>query len=638
MATIRCRDKYIRGFAAVLCFSVIFAFFSVGAYALEAGTKVFIAGNPDMYPIEYYSEETGMYEGVMPEIYKHIAEGTGYDFKYIDTEGLDRQEHMAKNGQVDIVSAYVRGDIDGEYIKKEYKITEFKDQSDMQTVCIGFTEIASPEIISEVTAALDEITDKEKLELINSCTIGVKYQSRDQSSRGFLAVIGLIGIAGTAALLILITRKKIAQKSSEDDQRYYVGDMNYYRACFAKVTTGAVKSLYYTAYIAFNKEKIEQRYGAKTAREIQNMAMVFIKNDKGADDFAAMIKDGIFMLLYQQNNQEKAQKYIQTLVDELNLMAAMEDRYEYGNIFHAGIYALDSDVSCSSEVAVYNAKQGYLQAVKDNTPYVISTTAIVNENRQTERLHHRIAKAINDGEFELYIQYVVDRSGSICGGEAVSRWANPQEGLLTPGKFIGPMIQTGLIDEHDFYIFSKVCKQLEDWQKSGLGDISLSCNFTRQAISAPDFPLKLAEIARKYDFKYDKAIIEITEDSFAKEKSELIKNINACKEMGFGLALDDIGSGYSSMQDMYSCVVDYVKLDREIIANCEEQRGQMFLEGLVKFAHSMGLKILCEGVETQQQNEVALAAGCDFIQGYYYSRVLPQKEADKLLRQKYKRA
>lgn len=638
MATIRCRDKYIRGFAAVLCFSVIFAFFSVGAYALEAGTKVFIAGNPDMYPIEYYSEETGMYEGVMPEIYKHIAEETGYDFKYIDTEGLDRQEHMAKNGQVDIVSAYVRGDIDSEYIEKEYKITEFKGQSDMQTVCIGFTEIASPEIISEVTAALDEITDKEKLELINSCTIGVKYQGRDQSSRGLLAVIGLIGVAGAAALLILITRKKIDQKSREDDQRYFVGDMNYYRACFAKVTTSGIKSLYYTAYIAFNKEKIEQRYGAKTAEEIQERARIFLKNSKGAEDFAAIINEGVFMLVYQQNSLEAAQKYIQILIDGLNLMAVMEDKYEYGSLFHAGIYALDSDAFCSSEAAVYNAKQGYLQAVKDNMPYAISTAEIVNENRQIERLHHRITQAINNGEFEIYIQYVVDRSGNICGGEAVSRWANPQEGLLTPGKYIEPMIQTGLIDEHDFYIFSKVCKQLEDWQKSGLGDISLSCNFTRQAISAPDFPSKLAEIACEYDFKYDKAIIEITEDSFAKEKSELTKNINTCKEMGFGLALDDIGSGYSSMQDMYSCVVDYVKLDREIIVNCGEQRGQMFLEGLVKFAHSMGLKILCEGVETQQQNEVALAAGCDLIQGYYYSRILPQKEADKLLRQKYKRS
>ena len=111
-------------------------------------------------------------------------------------------------------------------------------------------------------------------------------------------------------------------------------------------------------------------------------------------------------------------------------------------------------------------------------------------------------------------------------------------------------------------------------------------------------------------------------------------NIKECRAAGFKVALDDIGSGYSSMQDLYRYIVDYVKIDREIVINSTEERGQMFLKGLVKFAHSMDLEVLCEGVETEEQNRAVLDAGCDFIQGYYYSRMLPKREADRFFHQR----
>ena len=263
----------------------------------------------------------------------------------------------------------------------------------------------------------------------------------------------------------------------------------------------------------------------------------------------------------------------------------------------------------------------------------MSTEAIVRENKQKERLHHRITQAIREGEFDIYLQYVVDRDGSIYGAEAASRWANPQEGLLKPSRYIDSMIQTGLITEHDFYLFSLVCSQLEEWQQSGLKDLFISCHFTRQSLAEPDFISRRCDIAGRYDFDYSKAVIEITEDSFVHDDQAIRNNIKECRAAGFKVALDDIGSGYSSMQDLYRYIVDYVKIDREIVINSTEERGQMFLKGLVKFAHSMDLEVLCEGVETEQQNKAVLDAGCDFIQGYYYSRMLPKREADRFFHQ-----
>ena len=626
--------NYIRRFAAAAGFVMVFASAVWGIYAEEPAVKVFGAGNPDMYPFEYYSDETGRYEGVMPEIYSRMAQESGYTFEYIDAGKSNRQEHLAKNRQADIISIHLKGDINSSCMKKEYEITGFSDENGENTICIGFSDIAADNIIKQVSGYLSEMTDKDMVKLISDCTIGQEYQQKDQKNKAALIILSMIAAVGLAGFLILLAKKEADKKDRIYEWQHSIGDMNYYRDCFNNINTRQLKSLYYTAYIAFDEEAVSQRYGETTETEIEELAAVYFKNSNGPEDFAATIKKGTFILLFQKNSPADAQKHIQIIMDGLRLLLVTEGKDEYRDIFHAGIYALGDDISCSSEAAIYNAKQGYLQALRTGVPYSMSTEAIVRENKQKERLHHRIAQAIREGEFDIYLQYVVDRDGSIYGAEAASRWANPQEGLLKPSRYIDSMIQTGLITEHDFYLFSLVCSQLEEWQQSGLKDLFISCNFTRQSLAEHDFISRLCDIAGRYDFDYSKAVIEITEDSFVQDDQAIRSNIKECRAAGFKVALDDIGSGYSSMQDLYRYIVDYVKIDREIVINSTEERGQMFLKGLVKFAHSMDLEVLCEGVETEEQNRAVLDAGCDFIQGYYYSRMLPKREADRFLHQR----
>ena len=110
--------NYIRRFAAAAGFVLVFASAVWGIYAEEPAVKVFVAGNPDKYPFEYYSDETGRYEGVMPEIYSRIAQDSGYTFEYIDAGGSNKQEHLAKNRQADIISIHLKNDINSSCMKK----------------------------------------------------------------------------------------------------------------------------------------------------------------------------------------------------------------------------------------------------------------------------------------------------------------------------------------------------------------------------------------------------------------------------------------------------------------------------------------------------------------------------------------
>ena len=195
------------------------------------------------------------------------------------------------------------------------------------------------------------------------------------------------------------------------------------------------------------------------------------------------------------------------------------------------------------------------------------------------------------------------------------------------------MIQTGAITEHDLYIFQQACRQLQAWKRAGREQLRLSCNFTRQSLSDSAFLRRVRDIAAQYDFSHDRLVIEITEDSLAHDPGAAWQTIEALQACGFRIALDDIGSGYSSLSDLSAYSLDYVKIDRGILLSAAEPRGRKLLEGLVTLAHSLGLRVLCEGVETQEQLDAALASGCDLIQGFYFSRVLPEREAERYLRE-----
>ncbi len=231
------------------------------------------------------------------------------------------------------------------------------------------------------------------------------------------------------------------------------------------------------------------------------------------------------------------------------------------------------------------------------------------------------------------MQYVVNKEGKIHGAEAVSRWQDPQEGLLTPAKYLDVLSRTGMIHDHDYFMFGQVCEQLEKWEKEGISDVTLSCNFTRFTISDKKFLEDITRITEKYSFNHNNMVIEITENALSDDRKTSLKKINGCKDLGFPIVLDDIGGGDSSLIDLYDYPIDCVKVERKIILNALDERGKKLLDGIIVLAHGLGIEVLCEGVETEEQNEMVLSTDCDLIQGFYYSRVLPQDEANKFLKE-----
>ena len=246
------------------------------------------------------------------------------------------------------------------------------------------------------------------------------------------------------------------------------------------------------------------------------------------------------------------------------------------------------------------------------------------------KLLKNIKKGFENQEFKMYLQFIVDsKQGKISSAETLSRWENSSGEVVFPGAYIGIMEKSGLIIRFDYYMFEKVCQKLSQWKGTEFGDMTLSCNLTRITISEKDFVQKIKEISDKYDFDRSKLLIEITEDSIEKNLIVAMLNIIEIKKLGFCIALDDIGSGYTSFVSLCEYPIDVVKIDRQILLLAGTEKGKKLFMGIVSLAHYLNLKVVCEGVETEEQSKLVTESECDYIQGWYYSKALPEKKAEK---------
>lgn len=630
------KSTFIRKISALFCFVLLSSLLAASfASAENSGSSViYVAGNDDLYPVEYYDFSSKQYLGMMPDIYRLISEQTGYTFEYIHAGNINDQERTAKNGQAEIISAYPDGEVDPQYLQHPIPVTSIKSGEEEKTINIAFTEIASEKLIADITQALNSISDNQKLTLLLSHTESKRHGGEYLMWIYILSGILLLFLAAAVILSLFWFRRK--KKNSIDvmlDPEYGIGNDQYYVYCFQNLISDKSKALYYVAYIAFDEKGFRQKFGDEDCRDVQRYAAEFLNRQTAANEYLAAIGDGVYAFVYQAANKAAAEERIVNVITELNLYIT-NVKSEYSKLFHAGVCILEENMDCSAKTAFYSANQGYMQAVSRKQPFAFSTRDMIIEAHRKERLRRRIMQAVSDGEFIIHLQYITDRNGRLFGAEAVSRWQHPQEGLLLPSQYINMINQSDVITAHDFYIFSLVCKQLESWKDSDREVLCISCNFTRYSLALPDFADRVRQAAKKYDFNRRRLIIEITEDSLSCDTVILKENIQKCKNLGFLIALDDIGSGYSSLSDLYNYPIDIVKVERDIVLQAMQTRGKMLLDGLIRLAHSMNIKVLCEGIETSEQNDMILNTDCDYIQGFFYSRALPLKEAERFLQKR----
>lgn len=609
---------------------------SVTTPAKVASTKkatnkqmVYVAGNPDMYPIEYYDEKSEKYKGILPEVYEKISKENGINFSYVSAGKKDKQNSLAKNNQVEMVSAHEAKSVDG--LKKEVYLFSYNKGDKTVKVNVGFTSIASTELKKEVS---DGIKKFSKNDLYKTLMKNADDYKQNDLTGPIIAIIVLVLIilALIIVLLVRYIRSRVKKKDKWVDPLTGIGSFAHFEHCYNNFITPISSVLYYVAYIAIDHDRILRYADTATSNEIQKLAAIEISQMTKENNFCARIYDGTFVVAFQAPDENRAEIEIKEMTERLNKIghSAME---KYNVYFKAGVYHLeDKHVTC--ERAISNAQYGYNRALESEKKYLFSDMNLLNKKEHENELEKKLWKAMNDNEFKVYLQYIFDGEGKkVAGAEALSRWVSMEEGVIYPNEFIPMLEKANLIDKLDMYMLESCCELLEEWGKGEKKNLWLSCNMTRVTLLDKNYVKKFKKIIDEYDFDRSKLVIEITENFYVDNSEQIIENIAQIKEMGVQIALDDFGCAFSSIRDMCDYPTDIVKIDLSIIENIEEDKKTVFFEGLVGFIHHMGMEAVFECVEDDDDMKLVMDSKGDYIQGFKLARVNPadDKSSEKNL-------
>jgi EAL domain-containing protein (putative c-di-GMP-specific phosphodiesterase class I)/GGDEF domain-containing protein len=304
------------------------------------------------------------------------------------------------------------------------------------------------------------------------------------------------------------------------------------------------------------------------------------------------------------------------------LTATMDAPFEIGNqdlIVSIGVGASEypKDAGATEEVARL-AELAKLQAHGDpGNSYLVYDSRIGETQRDKLRMESRMLKALEHGDFELFYQGQRGLpDGRICGFEALLRWRDGDK-MIPPAEFIPLAEETGLIVRMGTWVLEQACRQARIWADSGAGRPLVAVNISPRQFNHPDFLATVRDTLARTGVDPRQIELEITEGSVMNDAENSIVQLHALRELGLHLAIDDFGTGYASLSYLRRFPLDRLKIDRSFIMqlNASEQ-DDTIVRTVIELAHTLGLSVTAEGVETIEQESVLQGWGCDVIQGF----------------------
>ena len=253
------------------------------------------------------------------------------------------------------------------------------------------------------------------------------------------------------------------------------------------------------------------------------------------------------------------------------------------------------------------------------------SSEINSVSREKLALEMKLRRAIERDELLLHYQPKIDLvTGRLAGAEALLRWKHPELGLVPPDKFIPLAEQSGLIVEMGEWVVDRVCAQLARWRAAGQGDMKIALNVSRQEFVAGGLVPMIESAIERHGIRRGQLVVELTEGMLMDRVDDTRKQLDALRALGIELSIDDFGTGFSSMSYLKRFPLDELKIDKSFIAGTPADPTDLaIVKAIIALAHSLDLRVVAEGVETEAQRTELRALGCDSYQGFLCSRPLP---------------
>lgn len=256
-----------------------------------------------------------------------------------------------------------------------------------------------------------------------------------------------------------------------------------------------------------------------------------------------------------------------------------------------------------------------------------------NNILEQTRIAADLTYAIEANQFELYYQPKIHlATGKASGFEALLRWNHPTRGIVSPIEFIPVLEQTGLIVPVGEMVIRETCRQLSAWRAAGLSLVPIAINLSARQFESPLLVTAIEDSMREFDIAPSLLELEITESALMRDVDSAKRQLRRFKEMGLRIAVDDFGTGYSSLLYLKTFPLDALKIDKNFVQGIGVNHGDTEITRIViALAHSLGLKVIAEGVEEESQLLFLEAHACDEVQGYYFSRPVAARQCETLL-------
>ena len=385
----------------------------------------------------------------------------------------------------------------------------------------------------------------------------------------------------------------------------------------------------------FVNESLGRQAGDQLLREF---AERFLHSWPEPDHIGRMTGDRFALVLGGYANEALLVHAVEQSIIESLKVPFMVDGREVSLSCAAGI-AVFPDDGIDVDTLFKNAEAALGQAKHVAEPYLFYQPKMNARMAGTLLIENKMRRALEREQFEVYYQPKVETRGAsgarIAGFEALLRWNDPDSGLVAAGEFIPILEETGMIVEAGQWVMRRVLRDYAAWLQQGLNPPRIAVNVSAVQLQRKDFAEQvralMAEVAPGSQAEHG-LDLEITESLLMDDVDGSIKKLKAIRDLGANIAIDDFGTGYSSLAYLSRLPVNALKIDRSFVDGMLRNSENMsIVSSIISLAHAMKLKVIAEGVETQQQLDVLKSLACDEIQGYLVSRPLSAAQAVKLL-------
>lgn len=376
-----------------------------------------------------------------------------------------------------------------------------------------------------------------------------------------------------------------------------------------------------------NMKLLNNRFSDRLGDEIlQSYAKIISEfaTNRG-NGIAARLGGDNFLVFLEASKEEEFLEYMRNLRVTHTGNDGVKSEFKIDSRIGYHFIQAGEDVSDAMRNADVASKTARNTSLPD---YVQFEESMKTQILRRSQLEQSIPDAIKQREFVVFYQPKAHIANAeqytTCGAEALVRWSKDGE-LISPGEFVPILEKSGLITQIDFYVFERVCEDINDWIARGIEPVKVSSNFSRRHLQDVDFADKVEKIIKKHhvDTKYIE--IEITE-SYDDEDMQALSNFEKrMHELGVSLSVDDFGSGFSSIKMIKNIVADTIKLDKSIIDGIGEGGpDDIIVSHIIMMINKLGKNVIAEGVETEVQAKFLRENGCDYIQGFLYGRPCPK--------------